>query len=313
MRRVLVMGGASSVGSHLCDRLLASGKEVVAVDDLSSGSFANVAHLKREPRFHFEEHDVARPFRAAVHEVFHLALPSSRARIEADPIRSTVTSVMGTVHALEVAAEHGARIVLATSTERWGEGLRCAESLAVDFARSRKVDVRIVRVPAPYGPRSAADDPHLVVRLALQALRGEPLAPCMRPDHAFRAAYVDDVVETLDRVMRSDLRTPPMVAPHAQATVADVVQAVIDAAGDPTFVASGRTSMPPSLPPSSRATLPETLPAEIVLGVTASVDLAEGVARTLRWFEARIATVKRPQARQRASGTYLVGLRRDVG
>lgn len=270
------MGGAGLVGSHLCDRLLAEGHEVIAVDDLSSGSWANVKHLEREPRFVFEEHDVARPFRAEVDAVYHLALPSSRVRVEADPVRGTVTNVMGTLHALETASAHHAPVILATSIERFGEGLRCAESLVDAF---RHVDVRSVRVAPTYGPRSAADDANIVVQLVLQSLRGEPLRPRMPLEHVVRLAYVDGVVDALLAAAMSSV-----VAPFVSARVADVVAAVADCGEGRALVASG-------VRPKSSAT-------------PSSDALREGVARTMVWFRDRMPK----PATVRKSGTYPITL-----
>lgn len=280
MRRVLVLGGAGLVGSHLCDRLLAERNEVIAVDDFASGSFANVAHLKREPRFVFEEHDVSRPFRAEVEAVFHLALPSSRARLEADPVRGTVTSVMGTLHALETARAYRAPLVLGISTERWGEGLRCAESLVAEFG---DVDVRRVYVPPTYGPRSAVDDPHVVVQLVLQAVRREPLRPSLPLDHVVRVAYVDHVVDTLLAI-----ESGATVAPFVEARVADIVAAVADSGAQRALVASG-------VRPTSSS---------------ASSDLRDGVASTMRWFEERVAAVRVRGVRRRVleSGKYPISI-----
>jgi len=299
MQRVLVLGGAGLVGSHLVDRLIADGCEVIAIDDLSHGSFANIAHLKRDTRFVFREHDVAAPFRAKVDRVFHLALPSSRATCGLDPVRAAMTCVSGTMNALEVAAANGARLVLGTASERWGAGVRCAESLALDFAGTRHTDVSVVRLPSTYGPRMAPDGDHVVTTLAVQALRGERLAPRGRLDRRVHLTYVDDAVETLVRAMDSEPRVPAVVAPSSEVSVLELAQVIGAAAGlaavdvdDP--VLHG----PPSMPWSP--TLAEALPASMAFGMTASVDLAEGIARTVRWFEAR--TGRRPG--DRSSGVY---------
>lgn len=290
------------MGSHLVDRLLAEGHEVIAIDDLSRGSFANLAHLKREKRFAFMEHDVATPFRAKkVDRIFHLAVPSTRMACEPDPVRAVLTCVTGTLHVLEVAAANGARVVLATATERWGEGVRCAESLAVDFARSRGADVRVVRLPSAYGPRMAPDGDHLVTSLVLQALRGEDLTPRMRLDRRVRLAYVEDVVETLLRAMNSEEHVPAVVAPSSEASVSEIAHLVAEAAG---LVGAGVTDAsgdaPPSIPMSGRPTLADALPASIALGLVPSVDLAEGLSRTVAWFGGRLA--RRPE--DRPSGIY---------
>lgn len=289
------MGGASLLGSHLCERLVGEGHEVIAIDDFTTGSFAGLAHLRREPRFAFVEHDITQKFHAHVDAIFQLALPSSRRACESDPVRATVTGVMGTVHAFEIAAEHGARVVLATSAERWGQGVRCAESLAVDFAATRKVDIRTVRVATAYGPRMSPDDPSVVTRLVLQAVRGEPLDPGVRRDAPVRLSYVDDAVDTLARTMGSSLRVPAVAAPFVDTTVGGIIEAI--AGGAP---ASPPASGPTSLPPSLRGTTPEAISAAIVFGQPNAIDLREGIARTMRWFEERLGRC----APERSSGIF---------
>jgi UDP-glucuronate decarboxylase len=304
MTRALVVGGAGLVGSHLVDRLLAEGNEVIAIDDLSRGSYASLAHLKRERRFAFLEHDVAKGFRAKVDAVFHLAMPSTRIACEVDPVKAAITCVLGTMNVLEVAAASGARVVLSTATERWGEGVRCAEALAVDFARSRGADVRVVRQPSAFGPRMAPDGDHIVTELVLQALRGEELRPRARLEKLLRLAYVDDVVETLVRTMSNELRVAPVVAPSSEATVRDLAQLIAEAAGlAGTDVVDSPDDGPVSLPMSGRPTLVDTLPASTALGLATSVGLEEGVRRTVNWFEARSLRPRRTA--ERKSGVFL--------
>jgi UDP-glucuronate decarboxylase len=304
MQRVLVVGGAGLVGSHLVDRLLADGNEVIAIDDLSRGSYASIAHLKREKRFAFLEHDVTKAFRVKVDAIFHLAVPSTRMACEPDPVKALMTCVSGTMNVLEVAAASGARVVLVTATERWGEGVRCAESLAVDFARSRGVEVRVVRQPSAFGPRMAPDGDHIVTELVLQAMRGQDLAPRARLDRKVRLAYVDDVVETLVRAMNSEQHTPAVVAPSCEATVLDLAHHVAEAAGlAGVDVTDASCEAPASFPISGRPTLVDTLPASIALGLTPSVDLEDGLRRTVARFEALLTG--RPH--DRPSGVFVRG------
>jgi UDP-glucuronate decarboxylase len=301
MQRVLVTGGAGLIGSHLVDRLIADGDEVIAVDDLSRGSFANLAHLKREPRFVFMEHDLTAPFRAQITRIFHLAIPSTRVGCELDPVKAAMTCVAGTRNALEAAAANDAPLLLVTSTDRFGDGVRCAESLALDFRKSRGVDVRIVRLPSPYGPRMAPDVDQVVSSLVLQAIRGEHLVPPADLDQVLRLTYVDDAVETMVRAISSFLRLPPVLAPFQQATVGEIANLIAEASGRGQVVSGGAASdAAASLPIWGRPTLADALPAAIALGVPAATDLAVGLASTLEWFAWR--TGRRPE--ERPSGVY---------
>ena len=288
MPRTLVVGGAGLVGSHLVDRLLAEGQEVIAIDDLSRGAFASGAHLRLDPRFALVEHDITRPFRAGVSTIFHLAMPSTRLGCEQDPVKAAMTCVAGTMHVLQVAAANDARLVIVPSTERWGEGIRCAEALAVDFGRARGVDVHIVRMPAAYGPRMAPDGDALVTWLVLQAVRGEPLVPRGRLDRRVRLTYVDDAVETLVRAMKSEQHLPPLVADSCEVTVGELARTVAEAAGlEGADVPEDSGDGPPSMPMSGRPALVDALPASIALEQPPPIDLREGLARTVAWFETR--------------------------
>lgn len=302
----MVIGGASLLGSNLCERLLLEGDEVIAVDDFTSGSFATLVHLDGQPRFSFLEHDVrAQLSSRKLDAVFHLALPSSRRAYESDPVRSTFTSVIGTMHALELAADHDARLVLATSPERWGHGVRCAESLVVEFTRTRKIDVRIVRVASTYGPRMPADDPHVVMGFVRSLLRSEDRP--VTDDTTHRLSYVDDASDTLLRTLDADLRVPAVAAPWVDATTAEIAEAVLAASrqGDAKITSRAPVSaarMPPSLPFSMRPTTPEALPASIVFGQSPALELREGIAHTVRWFEQRFAAFRK--APPRTSGIF---------
>ncbi len=304
-QRMFITGVASPVGARLAARLLDEGHEVVGVDDLSSGSWATIRELERAPRFAFVEHDIARPFRVDADAMFHLAVPSSRRRCENAPLDAMLASVVGTGRVLELAGERAMRVVMATSVDRWGEGVRCAEALAVEHVRARRVDVRLVRTGRVFGENVPLDDGGVVTRLAIQAARGEHLDTGPWPMRSVRVSYVDDVVESLVRAMRHELRLPPFVTPLFDTTPHDVANAVASVlANAPTTErgiggasSTGAAPGPTSMPVSGRPTMPETLPASLVLGLEHSVAFETAVARTVLAVRARLeglAAVKPP-------------------
>lgn len=271
------MGGASVLGAHLCERLLDDGHEVIAVDDFTSGSFATIAHLKRRARFAFVEHDVTTKFDVKVDGIFHLAVPSSERACEADEARAALICVMGTANALEVAAQHGARVVMATSVERFGSGVRHAEDAALEAARKGRADVRIVRVATAYGPRIALDDGQIVTRLIVDALRGtELVVSAHEAERIERLTYVDDAVGALVAAMIDDGAARQIAVPFVEATVEEIASAVLD------VVIGGARSAPSPL------------------------DL--GIERTIRAIEDRVAAIGPPE-----SGFFGAPVRADVG
>ena len=276
-RRFLILGGASVLGAHLSERLLDDGHEVIAVDDFTSGSFATIAHLRRRARFAFVEHDVTTKFDVKVDGVFHLAVPSSERACEADPTRAALICVMGTANALEVAAQHRARIVMTTSVERFGSGVRHAEDSALEAARKGHADVRIVRVATAYGPRTALDDGQIVTRLIVEALRGTDLVVSARDaERVERLTYVDDAVDALVQGMIDDGTARETVVPFVEATVEEIASAILD------VVIGGARSSPSAL------------------------DI--GIERTVRAIEDRVAAIGPPER-----GFFGAPVRADVG
>ncbi len=199
-KRVLVTGGAGFLGSHLCERLLALGAEVVCLDDFSTAAPHNVDHLRENPRFRVVRHDVIEPIAADADEIYHLACPASPVHYQRDPVRTIRTAVQGTLNVLDLAREVGARVLIASTSEVYGdpevhpqaegywgnvnpigpracydEGKRCAEALAVSYARQYGVAIRIARIFNTYGPRMHEHDGRVVSNFVVQALRGEPL------------------------------------------------------------------------------------------------------------------------------------------
>lgn len=229
MARILVTGGAGFLGSHICELLLARGHEVIALDNLFTGRRKNIEHLIGRDGFEFVRADVCDPFHFEVDQLFHMACPASPIHYQRNPARTAKTAVMGTVHALECARDAGARILIASTSEVYGdpamhpqhegywgnvnpigpracydEGKRVGETLAVDYARQYGVEVRIARIFNTYGPRMAEQDGRVVSTFICQALRNQPVTIFGDGSQTRSFCYVDDLVDGLLRLMDDD-------------------------------------------------------------------------------------------------------------
>jgi nucleoside-diphosphate-sugar epimerase len=279
--RALVTGAASLVGSHLCELLVGDGNEVVAIDDLSSGTFGNLKHLLESDRLVFLEHDVARQFDAEVDAVFHLAVPSSRRRCVRDPGAAAVTCAAGTKHVLELAARRGVPVVLATSIERFGGGVECAEWLV---RQATAADVRIVRAPATFGPGMDPDPEDPVARAALRVLAyGVDAPPSSRAIGELDVAWAEDVALTIFAALEAP-RGEELVVPVHRITTARLASIVTDAI---------RGEEP----------------------LDAEDDLASAIAETAEWFASRWQTLDAGsgvQARGRHASDVIPVLSRKV-
>ena len=227
--RTLVTGGAGFIGSHLCERLLADGHEVVCLDNFFTGRRDNVAALAGNPRFSLVEHDVTLPYGGDAEWIFNLACPASPVHYQIDPIQTMRTSVLGMLNALELAERNGARILQASTSEVYGdpivhpqpetywgnvnpvgpracydEGKRAAETLMSDYRRHRGTDIRIARIFNTYGPRMAIEDGRVVSNFVVQALRGEPMTVYGDGEQTRSFCYVDDLVDGLMRLMAAE-------------------------------------------------------------------------------------------------------------
>ena len=224
--RILVTGGAGFLGSHLCDKLLAQGHEVVCIDNLFTGSKANIAHLLTNPSFEFVRHDIIDPFKYEVDQIYNLACPASPPHYQYNPIKTTKTSVMGAINCLGLAKRVRARVFQASTSEVYGdpavhpqpesywgnvnpigkrscydEGKRCAETLFFDYHRENKVDIRVVRIFNTYGPRMHPNDGRVVSNFIVQALKGENITIYGDGQQTRSFCYVDDLIEGFIRLM----------------------------------------------------------------------------------------------------------------
>lgn len=229
MKRILVTGGAGFIGSHLCDRLLARGDEVICLDNLFTGQKRNVRHLQGHPRFEFVRHDIVQPLLLEVDQIYNLACPASPIHYQYNPVKTVKTSVMGAIHMLGLAKRVRARILQASTSEVYGdpvehpqretywghvnpvgrrscydEGKRVAETLMMDYHRQNRVDIRIVRIFNTYGPRMHVQDGRVVSNFIVQALRGEPVTIYGDGSQTRSFCYVDDLVEGMIRMMDNE-------------------------------------------------------------------------------------------------------------
>ena len=228
-KRILVTGGAGFIGSHLCERLLESGHEVLCVDNFFTGRRKNVAHLLSNPLFELMRHDVTFPLYVEVDQIYNLACPASPVHYQYDPVQTTKTSVHGAINMLGLAKRTGARILQASTSEVYGdpsvhpqpegywgnvnpigprscydEGKRCAETLFFDYHRQHGVSIKVVRIFNTYGPKMHPNDGRVVSNFIVQALRGEPITIYGDGSQTRSFCYVDDLVEAIIRMMNSE-------------------------------------------------------------------------------------------------------------
>jgi dTDP-glucose 4,6-dehydratase len=309
--RALVTGGAGFVGSHLCERLLAEGYRVVCVDDLSTGSPENVSRLRSDPDFEYVEHDVTAHIDVAgeLEEVYHFASPASPVDFGRIPIPILKVGAMGTHNTLGLARARGARFMLASTSEVYGDPLvhpqhegywgnvdpigprgvydeakRFAEAMTMAYHRHHGVDTRIVRIFNTYGPRMRPDDGRMVPNFIRQALAGEPLTIYGEGSQTRSLQYVDDLVEGVVRLMRSDETRPVNIGNPVEHTVREIAELIVEISGNrSSFVYE---PLPEDDPRQRR---PDTTRAREALGWEPRTPAREGLKRTLEWFAGRQA------------------------
>ncbi|MFN8125146.1 MAG: UDP-glucuronic acid decarboxylase family protein [Candidatus Nanopelagicales bacterium] len=305
-RRVLVTGGAGFIGSHLCDRLLADGAEVLCVDNFYSSTRGNIHHLIQHPRFEFLRHDVTFPLYVEVDEIYHLACPASPVFYQRDPVQTTKTSVLGSINMLGLAKRTGARILLASTSEVYGdpevhpqtegywgnvnpigprscydEGKRCAETLFFDYRRQHQMPVKVVRIFNTYGPRMRPDDGRVVSNFIVQALQGRPLTIYGQGEQTRSFCYVDDLVEALVRMMATDdsVTGPVNLGNPRETTVRALAEDILALTGG-----TGGLTFEPLPTDDPRQRQPDITVARSLLGWEPSTSLSEGLKRTVSWF-----------------------------
>lgn len=305
-KTILVTGGAGFLGSHLCDRLLQEGNEVVCVDNLFTGSKANIRHLLGNNRFEFVRHDVTFPLYLEVDQIYNLACPASPVHYQYDPVQTTKTSVHGAINMLGLAKRTGARVFQASTSEVYGdpeihpqpetywgrvnpigirscydEGKRCAETLFFDYHRQHGTDIKVARVFNTYGPRMNQYDGRVVSNFIVQALRGESITVYGDGSQTRSFCYVDDLIEGFVRLMNSDSEVtgPVNLGNPAEFTMLELANLIVEITGS----ASSITFMDlPQDDPKQRR--PDINFAKEVIGWEPSVPLKKGLLSTIDYF-----------------------------
>ena len=306
-KRVLVTGGAGFLGSHLCDRLLRDGHEVLCLDNFFTGSKRNVRHLADEPDFELIRHDVTFPLYLEVDQIYNLACPASPVHYQHDPVSTTKTSVHGAINMLGLAKRLGARIFQASTSEVYGdpgvhpqpetywghvnpigvrscydEGKRCAETLFFDYNRQLGLPIKVVRIFNTYGPRMHPDDGRVVSNFIVRALRGEPLVLYGDGEQTRAFCYVDDLIEGFVRMMesREDFTGPVNLGNPGEFTMAQLAELVLEITGSKSAVEYGPL---PSDDPTRRC--PDISLAKEELGWQPLTSLADGLKHTIEYFD----------------------------
>jgi UDP-glucuronate decarboxylase len=309
MMRILVTGGAGFIGSHLCERLINEGHEVLCLDNFFTGRRENIFPLLDNRRFELLRHDVTEPVLVEVDQIYNLACPASPIHYQYNPVKTVKTSVMGAINMLGLAKRVRARILQASTSEVYGdplihpqteaywgnvnpiglrscydEGKRIAETLMMDYHRQNKVDTRIARIFNTYGPRMLENDGRVVSNFVVQALRGEPLTLYGEGQQTRSFCYVTDLLDGLIRLMNAEnLHDPVNLGNPGEFTIEQLAREVVQICGS----SSGVQYMPlPQDDPRQRK--PDISRAQTLLGWNPTVQLREGLQKTVEYFRSRL-------------------------
>lgn len=309
--RILVTGGAGFIGSHLCDRLITEGHEVLCLDNLFTGDKSNIRHLMHHPSFEFIRHDMINPIYLEVDEIYHLACPASPIHYQSNPIKTIKTNVMGTINALGIAKRVKARMLLASTSEVYGdpqinpqpesywghvnpigirscydEGKRAAECLMMDYHRQNNVQAKIVRIFNTYGPRMALQDGRVVSNFIVQALRGEEITVYGDGSQQRTFCYIGDLVDGLMAMMATPSSvTGPVNLGHPEPC--SMLELATTIKG---LTASSSPIVFRPLPPDDpRQRQPDITLARQILNWSPGTSLREGLRRTIDYFRQRLS------------------------
>ena len=313
-KRILVTGGAGFLGSHLTERLLAEGHEVLCVDNLFTGSKRNIEHLQTHPRFEFMRHDVTFPLYVEVDEIYNLACPAAPIHYQHDPVQTTKTSVIGAINMLGLAKRLRCKVFLASTSEVYGdpvvhpqtedywgnvnpiglrscydEGKRCAETLFFDYWRQHDLEIKIVRIFNTYGPRVHHADGRVVSNFIVQALRNEPITIYGDGQQSRSFCYVDDLIDGFLRLMDTDASVtgPVNIGNPNEFTILELAEKTIALTESASVLE--RHPLPQDDPKQRQ---PDITKAKELLGWEPKVQIDEGLERTIAYFRERLLELK---------------------
>ena len=310
MKKLMVSGGSGFLGSHLCERLLADGHDVLCVDNFFTGSKANVAHLLKDPHFELMRHDITFPIYVEVDEIYNLACPASPVHYQFDPVQTTKTSVHGAINMLGLAKRLKAKILQASTSEVYGdpevhpqpesylgrvnpvgprscydEGKRCAETLFFDYWRQHRLRIKVVRIFNTYGPRMHPNDGRVVSNFIMQALRGEDITIYGDGTQTRSFCYVDDLIEAMVGVMATpdEFTGPINIGNPQEFTIRELAEHILRLTESRSKLAF--KPLPADDPKQRR---PDIGLAKDVLGWSPTIELGEGLERTIRYFRGKL-------------------------
>lgn len=306
-KKILVTGGAGFLGSHLCERLLEQGHEVLCVDNLFTGTKRNILHLLNNPRFEFMRHDVTFPLYIEVDEIYNLACPASPVHYQFDPVQTTKTSVMGAINMLGLAKRTRAKILQASTSEVYGdpeihpqvesyrgavnpigiracydEGKRCAETLFFDYQRQHNVNIKVMRIFNTYGPRMHPNDGRVVSNFIIQALKGEDISIYGDGSQTRSFCYVDDLIDGMIKLMESKdgFFGPVNIGNPNEFTILELAKNVIELAKS-----HSKISFHPLPQDDPKQRKPDITLAQSELKWEPSIQLREGLEKTIQYFK----------------------------
>jgi UDP-glucuronate decarboxylase len=312
-KRILVTGGAGFIGSHLCERLLEKGNEVVCLDNFFTGSKDNIKNLFSDYRFELVRHDLVNPILLEVDQIYNLACPASPVHYQYNPVKTVKTSVMGTLNMLGLAKRVKARILQASTSEVYGdptmhpqvetywgnvncigprscydEGKRVAETLMMDYHRQNQVDIRIVRIFNTYGPRMALNDGRVMSNFITQALRGKPLSIYGDGSHTRSFCYVSDMVKGMIAMMEHEDFTGPVNLGNPQEiSIAELAESIIKTTGS-----TGGIEYQPLPPDDPVRRCPDITLAKDRLRWEPEIDFKTGLSQTIEYFKNKLEAMK---------------------